>query len=385
MTTDYLHGVEQYLLDDPVKPIRILSASTIGLIATADDAEEKIFPLNTPVLVASDKLIEKAGKTGTLRAALQDIYRQSGAVVVVVRVPEPKNQAEPTEEELATIIGTVDNDTGIYTGLKALRIAEALLGVRPRLMIVPEFSHLYDVAASMETEAKNLNAIPIIDGDESGYSNVIQMADKFKEAFFVNGGIKILDPAAKKKVTRKASATIAGHIVRVDFSEGYWHSPSNRKIYGITGTSEKVDHAIGSRTSKANLYNSENVATIVNQQGGWYLYGNRLCNGVMLPHQRVRYIVGDSILYAHQEMVDRNITRDYVDAVKARVNNLLRRLKARQVISGGECWIDEELNLADIGTGQVTWDYDLGLYDIAERLTFRQHINKTYNEQVFTS
>ncbi|MGZ7215488.1 hypothetical protein ACXWOG_09840, partial [Streptococcus pyogenes] len=88
-------------------------------------------------------------------------------------------------------------------------------------------------------------------------------------------------------VSRKASATIAGHIVRVDNEEGYWHSPSSRKIYGIVGTSETIDHAIGSTTSKANLYNSKNVACIVNQQGGWYLYGNRLANGTMLPHQRI--------------------------------------------------------------------------------------------------
>ncbi|NYZ70160.1 phage tail protein, partial [Endozoicomonas sp. SM1973] len=123
MTTEYLQGVEQYFLDDPVKPIRILSASTIGLIATADNADNDVFPLNKPALIASDKLIAKAGTTGTLSAALQDIYRQSGAIVVVVRVPEPANPTEPTEEELANIIGTVDFETGGYTGLKALRIA----------------------------------------------------------------------------------------------------------------------------------------------------------------------------------------------------------------------------------------------------------------------
>ncbi|MBO0139518.1 hypothetical protein J0673_24915, partial [Vibrio sp. Vb2736] len=79
---------------------------------------------------------------------------------------------------------------------------------------------------------------------------------------------------------------------------------------------------IGSLTSKANLYNSNKVAVIVNQQGGWFLYGNRLANGTMLPHQRIPYIVGDSILYAHQEMVDRNVTKSYVDGVKGRVNSL---------------------------------------------------------------
>ena len=379
MAADYLHGVEQYFLDDEGRPIEILAASTIGLIATADDADPAVFPLNTPTLCNSDKLLAKAGITRTLRNALSDIYTQAGAVVVVVRV---ESDDDP-EEQLAHVVGSIDNETGKYTGLKALLAAESLVGVRPRLIIAPEFSHLLGVGAAMETVAKKLNALPIIDGSESGYSSVVDECAQFKEAIFVNAGIKLLDEKTGQIVTRKASATVAGHMVRVDNDEGYWNSPSSRKILNIVGTSEVIDHAIGSTTSKANLYNSKNVVVIVNQQGGWFLYGNRLANGAMIPHQRIRYIVGDSILYAHQELCDRNATGGYVSGVKNRVNKLLRRLKSREVISGGECWVDKELNTAAIGTGQVYWDYDLGLYDVAERLTFRQHISTKYNESIF--
>lgn len=379
MAADYLHGVEQYFLENLDRPIEVLAASTIGLIATADDADATVFPLNVPTLCNSDKLIAKAGTLGTLRNALMDIYRQTGAVVVVVRV----DTAETPELQTADIIGTVDNETGQYTGLKALLAAESLVGVRPRLIIAPEFSHLTGIGAEMEAVAKKLNAIPIIDGSQGGYSAVIAEAALYQEAYFINCGVKLLDDLTGEVVTRKASATVAGHIVRVDNEEGYWHSPSSRKIFGILGTDEVIDHAIGSTTSKANLYNSQNVTTIVNQQGGWYLYGNRLANSVMLPHQRIRYIVGDSILYAHQELLDRNVTKGYVDGVKNRVNKLIRRLKSREVISGGECWVDKELNVAAIGTGQVYWDYDLGFYDVAERMTFRQHVSTAYNEAIF--
>lgn len=379
MAADYLHGVEQYFLENQDRPIEVLAASTIGLIATADDADAATFPLNVPTLCNSDKLIAKAGLTGTLRNALKDIYRQAGAVVVVVRVASDIEDAA----QLANIIGTVDNETGQYTGLQAMLAAESLVGVRPRLIIAPEFSHEIGVGAEMEAVAKKLNAIPIIDGSQGGYSAVIAEGALYQEAFFVNCGVKLLDDLTGEVVTRKASATVAGHIVRVDNEEGYWHSPSSRKIFGILGTDEVIDHAIGSTTSKANLYNSQNVTTIVNQQGGWYLYGNRLANGVMIPHQRIRYIVGDSILYAHQELLDRNVTKGYVDGVKNRVNKLIRRLKSREVISGGECWVDKELNTAAIGTGQVYWDYDLGFYDVAERMTFRQHVSTAYNEAIF--
>ncbi len=381
MPASYLHGVEQFFLENTNRPIEVLPSSVIGLVATADDADAVTFPLNKPVLVNSESFLAKAGTTGSLYGALQDIYRQAGALVVVVRVAEEAIEADQT----AAIIGTIDNEANTFTGLKALLSAEALLGLRPRLIIAPEFSQDIGVGAEMETIAKKLNGIPLIDGDHSaGYSAVIAQAALYQEAYFLNGGFVFFDPVAKAEVERYMSATVAGHIVRVDSEEGYWNSPSNRKIYGVLRTVETIDHAIGSSTSKANLYNEQKVTVAVNQQGGWYLWGNRLANGVMLPHQRIRYIVGDSILYAHQAMLDRNVTKGYVDGVKNRVNNLLRRLVSRSVISGGECWLDVELNVAAIGTGQVYWDYDLGFYDVAERMTFRQHITDRYNEAIFS-
>ncbi|WHA51539.1 phage tail sheath subtilisin-like domain-containing protein (plasmid) [Pseudomonas aeruginosa] len=250
MAADYLHGVEQYFLENLDRPIEVLAASTIGLVATGDDADPATFPLNVPVLCNSDKLIAKAGRSGTLRNALMDIYRQAGAVVVVVRVASDEEEAP----QLANVVGTIDNESGSYTGLKALLAAESLVGVRPRLIIAPEFSHLVGVGEAMEAVAKKLNAIPIIDGSQAGYSAVVAEASKYKEALFVNCGVKLLDDDTGAVVTRKASATIAGHIVRVDNEEGYWNSPSSRKIYGILGTDEVIDHAIGSTTSKANLY-----------------------------------------------------------------------------------------------------------------------------------
>lgn len=380
MAGDYLHGVEQFFIESGSKPIKILSASVIGLVATADDADVTTFPLNTPVLVNSDKLIAKAGTTGTLRAALSDIYRQSGAVVVVVRVAED----EVASDELANVIGGIDNEAGSYTGISALLSSEQFLGVRPRLLIAPEFSHLAGVGVALEAAAKKLNAIAIVDGSGQGFSAVTGEVSTFDAVYFINCGVNVWDDVAGAYVDRFASASVAGHIVRVDNEEGYYNSPSNRKMYGINGTVEIIDHQVGSNTSLANLYNEQNVTVIVNQQGGFYLYGNRLANGDLITHQRIRYIVGDSIMYAHQEMVDRNVTKNYVESVKNRVNNLIRRLVSRDVISGGECWVDQELNVAAIGTGQVYWDYDLGLYDVAERMTFRQHINDSYNEKVFS-
>ncbi|UTZ44636.1 hypothetical protein [Vibrio campbellii] len=50
----------------------------------------------------------------------------------------------------------------------------------------------------MEAVAKKLNAIPIIDGTENGYSDVVNEVKNFDQAFFVNGGIKLIDEAGKE-------------------------------------------------------------------------------------------------------------------------------------------------------------------------------------------
>lgn len=346
--------------------------------------ENEAFPLNVPTLVTSDKMIAKAGIGGTLKDALTDIYSQEGAVVIVVRVAEGDDDATTK----ANVIGTIDMETGNATGLKALEGAEGKLGVRPRLVIAPGYSHLAGVGEEIERVAKNLNATPIIDSDHyAGYSAVVKRARQFAEALFIHGGIELFDPDKKANVKRHASAIVAGHIVRVDNEEGYWHSPSNRKISGIQGLAIDIPYVSagpGAISCMANQLNANNITTIVNKQGGWFLWGNRLTNGVMLPHQRIRYIVGDSIVYEHFDAVDQNITKNYVESVTGRVNAFLRRLKAREVISGGECWADNELNISAIGTGQVFFDYDLGFYDVAERVTFRQHVNNAYNEAIFS-
>lgn len=383
--SDFLHGVEHFWLEDLDRPIEVMAASVFGIVAVSDDADPETFPLNKPVLVNSDKFKAKAG-TGPLFEALEDIYRQGGALGVVVRVQMTAEAAVAGEASVThPVVGGVDEE-GNYTGLQALLAAESVTGVRPTLLGLATGVVDFETAIpALEVVAEKLHAIPIITMLEGGPSAAMVEAEKHDGAYFVYGTCYFGKDGEGKPIYRDPMATVLGHILRVDATEGYWNSPSSRKILGLSGMKNPVDHAIGSSTSTANIMNSKQVTVIVQQKGGYYLYGNRLTGpkSMMLPHQRIRFIVGLSIQQAHQELVDRNITANYVESVKTRVNKLLTRLKLREVISGGECWVDGELNESLIGTGQVVWDYDLGYYDVAERCTFRQHINKNYNAAVF--
>ncbi|PVF71913.1 phage tail sheath family protein [Proteus mirabilis] len=72
MAQDYHHGVRVIEINEGTRPIRTISTAIVGVVCTADDADEKTFPLNKPVLLTDvSQAIGKAGKTGTLASTLK--------------------------------------------------------------------------------------------------------------------------------------------------------------------------------------------------------------------------------------------------------------------------------------------------------------------------
>lgn len=137
MTTTFLHGVEVLQIDSGVRPIQTVRSSVIGVIGTAPDASATDFPLNTPVLIARRSEIASLGSTGTLPAALDLIYDQAGAVVVVVRVAAGADE----RATITSVVGGINGSTGAYEGVHAFLAAENAVGFAPRILIAPGFSH----------------------------------------------------------------------------------------------------------------------------------------------------------------------------------------------------------------------------------------------------
>jgi len=137
MTTTFLHGVEVLQIDTGARPIQTVRSSVIGLIGTAPDADANAFPLNTPVLIARRSEMAGLGEAGTLQAALDLIYDQAGAVVVVVRVEQGVDEAA----SINNVRGGINNTTGAYEGVHAFLAAENEVGFSPRILLAPGFTH----------------------------------------------------------------------------------------------------------------------------------------------------------------------------------------------------------------------------------------------------
>ena len=388
MAEQFLHGVEVSEITSGPRTIRTTKSSVIGLIGTAPDADNTVFPLNKPVLiVGSRREAAKLGATGTLPMAINGIFDQIGAMVIVVRVEAGEDEAET----IANIIGGVDSQTGDYKGVQAFLSAESIVHAAPRILIAPGFTHqrpnnqANPVISSMLVIADRLRAVIIADGPNTNDQEAITWRNDFG-----NARVYVVDPWVKIFIDNEqvvpSSPYIAGLIARSDNENGFWWSPSNQEIYGIVGTARPVDFTLGDANCRANFLNENEVTTIIRQEG-YRLWGNRSCSSdpkwAFLSVRRTADLINDSLLRAHMWAVDRNITRTYLDDVVESVNAYLAHLKALGAILGGQCYPDPELNTpANIAQGKVYFDFDFTPPYPAERIVFRSHLINDYIKEL---
>jgi phage tail sheath protein FI len=355
------------------------------LAGGADEA----FPLNTPVLVTGSrvegaKLDTVGDKQGTLPDAIDAIFDQTGAMVVVIRVTEGVDAAAT----LSNVIGGVDVG-GNRTGIQAFLDAESVVKVVPRILCAPGFSHEQALIADLLGIADSLRAVIIADGPNTTDADAITYRENFgsKRVYIVDPNVKVWDTVSNSEINQPASARVAGMIAKSDNERGFWWSPSNREMYGILGTARKIDFALGDVNSRANYLNESEVATII-QKDGYRLWGNRTCSAdpkwAFLSVVRTADIIHDSLLRAHLWAVDRNITKTYIEDVVEGVNDYLRHLTLIGAILGGRCWADPGLNSPDqIAQGKVYFDFDFTPPYPAEHITFRSHLVNDYIKDLF--
>jgi len=132
----YLHGVETIEKSDSPRPVQTIDTGIIGLIGTADLADDELWPLNTPIpIYGYDGFPGGLGSSGTLPDAIKGIFDQAtraSQTVVVVRIDE---DADP-QVQLANILGNHSTLTGIH----AFRRAQPELNLKPKLLCAPGFT-----------------------------------------------------------------------------------------------------------------------------------------------------------------------------------------------------------------------------------------------------
>ena len=383
MSENFLHGVSVTEVESRARSVESASSSVIGIIGTAPDADAEAFPLNTPILTTGNAAdMAKLGTTGTLPTAINGILAQTGANVVVVRIAEGVAGEGVTAEEatIENVIGGVEN--GNYSGVHSFLVAKSRLGIAPRILIAPEFC-LEEVVTELIPIADRLRAVIVADASTETDAAAVAFATAC-----ANQRVYAIYPEVinTKNEAVAASPYVAGVIARTDKEQGFWCSPSNKIVNGITGLSKPVDFTLGDSACKANYLNENGIATIVNQDG-YRLWGNRTTSDVanykFLCVRRTADIISDSILRAHLWAVDRNIVKNYLTDVTESVNAFLATLKSQGAILQGKCFANKELNTAaNIAEGKVFFDFSFTPAYPAEQITFRAYLSNDDLESV---
>lgn len=379
----FYHGVTVTLIDTGPRPITLPTSSVIGLVDTFTPAEG-LATANQPVLVTSYREgVAKFGEDASITKNLRAIYEQASAAVVCIGVASVVDAAALK----SAIIGGVDV-SGQRTGLQALLDAKSVTGQTPRLLVVPGHSKDQAVATAMDSVATKLRAMAFIDGpntdDDAAVQAVVSLGGK--RLYMIDPGVGYWDTTANADVDAPASAYAAGVQARVDAEIGFWASPSNHEIRGITRTKRPIEYNYGDATSRANLLNNANIATII-RDGGFRLWGNRTLSSdpkwAFITRVRTTDMVMDALLAGHQWAVDRGITKTYVKDVTDGLDAFMRDLRNQGAIINFEVYPDPELNTASqLEQGKVYWNIRFTDVPPAENPTFRVEVTNQWLSEV---
>ncbi|HEB1227638.1 TPA: phage tail sheath protein [Escherichia albertii] len=384
--SDYHHGVQVVEINDGTRVISTVSTAIVGMVCTASDADPATFPLNEPVLITSvQSAIAKAGKKGTLAASLQAIADQSKPVIVVVRVAEGTGTDKEAAfaQTISNIIGTTD-ENGKYTGLKALLTAEAVTGIKPRILGVPGYD-THEVASALAPVCQKLRAFGYISAwGCKTVPEAIGYRDNFsqRELMVIWPDFLAWDTVTSTTATAYATARALGLRAAIDQSVGWHKTLSNVGVNGVTGISASVFWDLQEPGTDADLLNEAGITTLV-RKDGFRFWGNRTCSDDPLflfeNYTRTAQVIADTMAAAHMWAVDKPITatliRDIVDGINAR----FRELKTNGYIIDATCWFDEEANDKEtLKAGKLYIDYDYTPVPPLENLTLRQRITDKY-------
>ena len=300
----------------------------------------------------------------------------------------------PGNVTTSNIIGAVTTTT--RTGMKMFEAAYATFGYKPKILITPGYSSINAIRVAMETEAPKYKAVSLVDAPAGttvtaaitgrGPSGAINFNTSDKRTIPLFPMVKAYDTDSNADQVRPYSQYFAGLMSLVDFENGYWYSPGNKYLKGLTGVEKAVtfDPGDSTGTTEANQLNANGIVTLVNS-GGILSWGDRNASfpSSTLPESfisvlRTRDVIEDSIQYAMLPFVSQPVTLPQIDSILATVQSFLNELVGRGALIDGTIKFDPSLNSnTTLAAGQIIFSLSFMPPVPAERLTFLSTIDIT--------
>lgn len=371
MPQDFHHGVRVTEVTSGSRTITTVSTAVIGLVATGETADAETFPLNTPALVTNvAKALQAAGTTGTLADTLDAIADQTSPIIVVVRV--------------ATGADAAATKTNVIAGIEALKTAEAVTGVKPRILGAPGHDD-EDVTTALVTVAQKLRGF--VYAHCNGCTNISEAID-YREGFGARE-LMLLWPnfttynaADGSSKVRPAVAVAMGLRAKIDKETGWHKTLSNVAANGVSGIETPVFWDLQEPDTDAGLLNAADITTLI-RRSGFRFWGNRTCSDdpafAFENYTRTAQVLADTMAEAHLWAIDKplsaSLVRDIIDGLNAKG----REWTTLGYLLGFNAYYNAELNTADtLKAGKLYISYDYTPVPPLENLMFQQHITDTY-------
>lgn len=301
----------------------------------------------------------------------------AGMITAGQTVDVSYSYADPTKVANADIIGGVDGTTGDREGIEALLDCSSIYGFAPKILIAPEFSATKLVMDAMLAKASTLRAIAIAD-QAAGATQEAALAYRNQfdnvRAIVTYPRLKTAD-ATGAEITVPFSPYLAGVMSRTDNQLGFWYSPSNKPILGITGLERPIPYiTFHSPDSMANYLNEMKIVTAIHYEG-YRAWGNKTATSDSAWHfiavRRQFDIIEDSIELGTLHLLDRPINRAFFEDLQDTVQAFLNNLVGRQALIYGKIKVLAEDNPPEeIASGHVTARLDITPTYPAERITY---------------
>lgn len=336
-------------------------------------------------VAGTDYTIDDFGNLLILSAAIAD-----GTVLKVTY-----QKLDATTITASTIVGGVDSGTGIKTGMFLFKDVQATFGFKPKLLLCPIYNQLASVVTQLIADALTYRSHYWIDAP-LGTTIAGAIAGRQPSGsinFYTNDKRCILTypelTSAFDGLTRPYSQFDAGITANNDSVNGYWTSPSNKTISGITGTELTIDCSYSDPNASNQLLNGAAIKTVFNVGGTGALNikasGNRNASFNQFSNTgittficvtRTADIIEDSIEAATAANIDIALNQAGIDFFKDGVNAYLRSLIAQGTIIDGSCTYDPTKNPPqNLAQGKLVLDYEFVSPPPAERITYNSSIN----------
>ena len=249
----------------------------------------------------------------------------------------------------------------------------------------------------MVAQAEKLQAVTLIDApagttfDEAiagrGPAGTINFAFASQRAMLCFPHLKVYSAEKDADVLEPFSQRLAGVMCVTDNDQGYWKSPSNEAIQGITGSELPLTAKIDDAQSQVNLLNEKGIVTVFNSYGsGWKVWGNRSSAypaetdwDTFVCVRRTKDIIDESIRYSSAQFIDRPIDNALIDTILESVNQFFRKLQGDGAIMGGQAWFDQARNPdTELKAGHLLIQYKFTPKPPLERLTYESELTGEY-------